>query len=100
MYKKNKVELFNLWLDSGRDWDQTCILVERSQSNLNLNRKEWKGVKAKDLKAQFGEAKALEIIAKRQESGMWYKDEDFPSDPEDWVAVQNYLGFSNSHQTI
>ena len=87
MYKKNKVELFNLWLDSGRDWDRTVITVERLQETKNLNRKEWRGVKAKDLKTQMGETKALELIAKRQESGLWYKDDDFPDDPEDCVCV-------------
>lgn len=85
--KKQKVDLFNLWLDFGQSWDKVVAEVSRVSSNKNLSRRQWVAVQAKTLKAQFDdEDKFNNLISKRTEAGLFYKDEDYPTDPMDRVC--------------
>lgn len=83
MLLRKKQELFNIWLDNSQDWDKVKCAVERQQLTSNLNRKEWTAVQAKTLKAEMSEDRFNDIIKKRTESGLYYQDEDYPSDPMD-----------------
>jgi len=75
--------LFNLWLDSDKNWEQTQLQVERIQSQTNEAKKGWIGVQGKTIKAQYGEEKAKTIIASRTSSGLYYNDDLFPDDEDD-----------------
>ena len=86
-FTRNKNNLFNMWLDAGRDWTKTEILVERTHSQETLSRKQMVAKKAKDIIKEWGEKKGKELIQKRREAGLWYADEDYPTDPEDGVRV-------------
>ena len=86
--RKDKVSLFNMWLDCSMDWDRTEFQVERFQSKENLARSQWVAVQAKDLKAKLGEEKFNQLYEKRKETGLTYPNEDFPDDPmETWVYM-------------
>ena len=85
MLKRKKVDLFALWLDHGQDWGRVTCQVERAKETSNLARKEWGAVKAKTLKAEMDEEKYKDLIKKRTDQGLYYKDEDYPDDPEDNV---------------
>ena len=63
-----------MWLDFNLDWDKV------SQTK-NLARKEWVAVQAKVLKSQMDEDKFNDLIRKRTEAGLYYTDDDWPSDP-------------------
>lgn len=84
-FNSQKVELFNMWLDSGKDWNRTQLLVERQSEMRNQSIKGWTAVQGKALKQQYGddEAKFQTIVAKRKASGLYYEDEDFPGDDLD-----------------
>ena len=86
MLKKKKLDLFGLWLDHNMDWDAIVCEVQRKTETSNLARKQWTAKQAKELRATMDQTKFDELIAKRQEQGLYYKDEDFPLDPEDWGA--------------
>ena len=89
MLVRKKVELFNLWLDNQQDWDRVVCTVEREQATTNLSRKEWQAIQAKTLKASMSEDRFNDIIKKRTDAGLYYKDDDFPDDPMDWVSKEN-----------
>lgn len=81
-----KTDLFNLWLDHGGEWDSVACAVERAQETVNLSRKEWVAIQAKTLKERLPEARFTELIRKRMEAGLFYKDDDFPEDELDWCS--------------
>ncbi|CAK9062466.1 30S ribosomal protein S6, partial [Durusdinium trenchii] len=83
-----KTDLFNLWLDHGGEWDSVACAVERAQETVNLSRKEWVAIQAKTLKERLPEARFTELIRKRMEAGLFYKDDDFPEDElENWIYM-------------
>lgn len=84
MLKRKKKDLFNLWVENEMDWDRVQCVVERAQETSNLARKEWVAVQAKELKASMEKERFDDLIAKRVEAGLYYKDEDYPEDPMDW----------------
>lgn len=84
MLKRQKTELFNLWLENGRDWDKVACVVERQTETKNLARKQWTAVQAKTLKASMPEDRFQDLIKKRTEAGLYYKDDDYPDDELDW----------------
>ena len=82
-YLKSKVELFNFWLDAGKDWDKTLAIVERKQQSESLSRKQWTAIQAKDIYATRTKEKADELVEKRKAANLYYLDDDFPEDPMD-----------------
>lgn len=82
-FQSNKVELFNLWLEEGQDWDATAIKVDRIVSQSNEAKKGWLSVKGKTILKEYGEEKGRQIIASRTSAGLWYDCDDFPGDVED-----------------
>ena len=87
MLKHKKHELFNLWLDNGMDWDKVTCHVEREQATKNLSRKQWTAIQAKVLKEKLTPERFEEIIKKRMDAGLFYKDDDYPNDPLDRVSA-------------
>ena len=86
--RKDKVGLFNVWLDSDMNWDRTEFQVERFQSKESLSRSQWTAIQAKDLKEKLGQEKFDLLFQKRLETGLTYPNEDFPDDPmETWVYM-------------
>ena len=84
-YKKNKQSLFGLWLDSAKNWDKVVLCVESTQKQENLARSEWCAVQVKELRTKFTDPQKLtDLLQKRHEQGLYYKDPDFPDDEEDW----------------
>jgi len=86
MLKRKKHELFNLWMDNGMDWDKVTCHVEREQACKNVSRKQWTAVQSKVLKQQLTPERYEDIIKKRMDAGLYYKDDDYPNDPLDWVS--------------
>ena len=83
MLVRRKQDLFAIWLDNQMDLDRVKCEVERQQATLNLSRKEWTAVKAKDLQKQYSQERYDDIVQKRTEAGLYYLDDDYPNDPLD-----------------
>ena len=49
-YSANKVECFNMWLDSQKCWDTVAIKVERMHSESVESTKGWVAQQGKDIK--------------------------------------------------
>lgn len=82
-FEANRVELFNMWLDSDKNWDEIKVKVDRLHENTNEASKGFISVKGRDIKKQYGDERGQQIMDARVESGMYYKDDDFPEDPND-----------------
>ena len=82
-FNSQKVELFNMWLDSGKDWSRTKLQVERQNEMRNQSIKGWTAIQGKVLKEKLGEEKWKTVLAKRKASGLFYEDDDFPGDDLD-----------------
>ena len=82
-FQNNKVECFNLWLDSNKNWDSVLLSVERSHSLKNEASKGWITVQGKELRKTHEGDKADKIMAIRKASGMWFASQDFPDDDEE-----------------
>ena len=86
-FANHKVELFNMWLNSNKSWDQTTLMVRRSMECRNTTTKGWEAVQGKTLKGKYSEAKFQQIVKSRRESGLFYEDEDFPNDDDEtWLV--------------
>ena len=81
--QSNKVELFNVWLDSEKSWDAVKLHVDRVYAQVNQSTRGYISVKGRDLKKQYGEEKGQQLMDTRKASGWWYADDDFPTDPDD-----------------
>lgn len=77
------MELFNIWLDSGKNWDKVAAHFEREQASQNLSRKQWTAIQAKELKKRMSEERFKDLIEKRTSAGLYYQDADYPNDPEE-----------------
>ena len=87
-FKASKTDLFNVWMDSGKSWQKTELMVERKQSSKVLSRKDMEAVKAKKIIEEYGEEKGKALIKRRRECGLYYDDEDWPSDElETWIYM-------------
>ena len=83
-HKSNRTELFNFWLDSGKDWGQTALRVERHMEGKNSTTRGWHAVQGKELRKRFSdEEKYKKLISARRQAGMYYQDDDFPDDDEE-----------------
>lgn len=80
-----KVELFNMWMDSGKNWSQCTMTLERRNTMRNQSVKGYEAVQGKELRKRFADnpEKFDRLIAQRKSTGMFYQDEDFPGDDDD-----------------
>ena len=95
MYLSSKQELFNIWVESGRDWSKCQMEVERKQEAKNIGKRGWKAIQAKELKQKYTPEKFEKFKASRLASGLFYKDPDFPDDEDDSRLELNLFGWCN-----
>ena len=95
MYLSSKQELFNIWVESGRDWSKCQMEVERKQEAKNIGKRGWKAIQAKELKEKYTTEKFEKFKASRLASGLFYKDPDFPDDEDDSRLELNLFGWCN-----
>ena len=98
----NRVDLFNMWLQSDRDWEKCEVLVERKLEKKNQSSKGWEAFQGKVLAQKYDEAKWNKIRESRKASGLWYQDEDFPDDDLDalFLLRRRNFSFSNPQELI
>jgi len=83
-YTSSKVELFNMWLDSGKDWSAVELTVERIQEQKSISKKGWVAVQGKELKKRYSTEEKWEAVkTDRKNRGLFYEDDDFPDDDDD-----------------
>ncbi|CAK9073155.1 unnamed protein product [Durusdinium trenchii] len=79
-FNSNKVELFNFWLDSEKSWDACALHVQRLHETKHQSKKGWVAIQGRELVTKYGEDRAKEIMNRRTEEGMYYKDDLYPDD--------------------
>lgn len=81
----NKTCLFGMWLDSGKDWNQCSLTLERTLKQKNESEKGWCAVQGRELKKKYegNPKKYQKLVESRKKSGLWYPDDDFPDDDEE-----------------
>eukprot|EP00435_Cladocopium_sp_Y103_P061461 s1366_g23.t1 len=79
----NKTDLFNFWMDSGKNWNEVQLKVNRSVEAKNTASKGWEAVQGKTLRERYTEEKFDRLVAARKAAGLFYEDEDFPGDEDD-----------------
>lgn len=79
-YTNSKTDLFGMWLDSGKSWSKTCMMVERANEAKNKSTKGWEAVQGRDLRAKYPEEKFQKLVQLRKEQGLYYEDPDFEGD--------------------
>lgn len=78
-------------MDNSQDWDRVVCQVKRIQENRNTARKQWTAVQSKVLKERFSKERYEDLIKRRMDAGLFYKDEDYPEDPLDWGLPRKQL---------
>lgn len=82
--QSNRLELFNIWMESGGSWESCRMHVERAQQQVNSSTKGWAAVQGKELRKRFpDEEKFNKVVQRRKEQGLFYEDDLFPSDVDD-----------------
>lgn len=79
----SKLDLFNMWCDANRNWDEVKLQVQRKVEATNRAKRGWEAVQGKVLKDRLAPEKFDKLIASRKAFGMFYEDEDFPNDVDD-----------------
>ena len=70
------------------DWDRVEVQVSRLSSTTNLNRKQFQAIQVKTLKKELSEERLKDLLSKRTQQGLTYRDEDYPEDPDEmWVYM-------------
>ena len=80
---QNKVELFNMWLDAKRDWNECSLQLERKMQRKNEGVKGWEAIQGRVLRERYSPEKFQALITSRKSAGLWYPDDDFPDDDDD-----------------
>ena len=88
-YQSSKVELFNLWIDSGHDWNKCQLQVERINQQKNIATRGWQAIQGKELKKRYTEEKWQQVKESRRKAGLYYEDDDFPGDEDDTSEMIN-----------
>lgn len=79
-FNSAKTDLFNMWLDSGKCWTKTSMMVERANEAKNKSTKGWEAIQGRDLRAKYSEEKFNKLVQLRKEQGLYYEDPDFEGD--------------------
>lgn len=81
--RNNKTELFNMWLDSNKSWEEVKLKLSRKVEGTNSTKKGWEAVQGKELRKRYDDSeKYQKLIASRKATGMFYEDDDFPGDDD------------------
>ena len=92
-FSAQKVECFNLWLDSGKSWDTVKLKVERMHAESVESTRGWVAQQGKDIRKNHSDEKAEAIFKARKASGLWYPSEDFPDDDDDTSIIMQLKVF-------
>ena len=86
---KNKQDLFQTWMESGKDWDRVVLTVNRTNKQRNISESGWKAEQGKTIKENWkgDQQKLKQLLKSRVDSGLFYDDPDFPDD-EDEICLQ------------
>jgi hypothetical protein len=90
-YSSNRLELFNMWLDCQKNWDNLVLQVERKHEQIHAAKSGWVAMQGRDIKAKLGEEKAAQVIKSRTEAGLYYEDADFPECEDDFHLNLRYI---------
>lgn len=82
-YSTKRLELFNMWLDSGKSWDSTVLKVKRIHQEAAHAKSGWIAMQGRDIKAKLGNEKGEQIMKSRKDAGLYYLDSDFPDSEDD-----------------
>lgn len=84
---KNKVDLFNIWLDNGHDVQGACLELTRRAEATQRATAGWEAVQGRELRKRYGdnEEKFNKVVKAREAAGLFYEDQDFPGDVDDSV---------------
>lgn len=89
----NRLELFNIWLDTNGDWNQCQLEVERKHLTKNETSRGWKAIQGKELRGKYTAEKFDALVKARTDAGLYYEDTDFPNDIDDSkpILIPNLL---------
>ena len=88
----NRVDMFNMWLSSDKDWSKCELLLERKMEKKNEGTKGWQAIQSRVLAEKYPQEKWLKIKESRKASGLWYPDDDFPDcELEPWSELKKTL---------
>ena len=87
-YQSNRIEAFNMWLDSGKSWDSLALQIQRTHQIRNRATKGWITIQGKDLKKTHEASKAQHLIEARKKAGLYYPSSDFPEDDDDALIMR------------
>ena len=85
-----------MWMDSGKDWAETTMTLERKNKLKNQSVKGYEAIQGKELRKRFADdsAKFDRLVAQRKLTGMYYEDDDFPNDDdESWHLLRSHPSF-------
>ncbi|CAK9005889.1 Uncharacterized protein SCF082_LOCUS8785 [Durusdinium trenchii] len=101
-FNSNKVELFNFWLDSEKSWDACALHVQRLHETKHQSKKGWVAIQGRELVTKYGEDRAKEIMNRRTEEGMYYKDDLYPDDAneESWYFMKAPQQYHQKESTV
>lgn len=54
--RNNKTELFNMWLDSNKSWEEVKLKVSRKVEGTNSTKKGWEAVQGKELRKRYDDS--------------------------------------------
>lgn len=98
-FQKDKLELFNIWLDCDKDWNSCKLEVERRTACKTTAEKGWEAVQGKELRKRFQDvSKFNQLVKARKESGLCFEDEDFPGDEDEmwfWMRAKQKYSHAN-----
>lgn len=92
-YQKNRIECFNIWLESGKSWDSVALHVEREHAQSTEAKSGWIAIQGKTLKQTHSEEKFRNLVNNRKSSGLWYPSEDFADDDDETSSSTKYVFF-------
>jgi len=68
-------------------WLRLVIRMERKIEMVNRARVGREGVKGRDLEKKYPPEKAKKLMDLLRQKGLWYWDDDFPKDEEDYLKT-------------
>ena len=66
-FLRNKNDLFNQWMDCGKDWTKLELVVTRKAEQLNNSKRQLRAVQGREQKAK-------KLVETRKAAGLFYLD--------------------------
>lgn len=74
-------------------WLRVALRIERSIENVNNFKSGRHGLKAREIEAKYPVEKAKRLMQLLRQKGLYYYDEDFPEDEEEFFLSKHYVSF-------